>query len=460
MGLYGDAFVENKLFEGNIRFLLLDCKRCTLIYDKDLDLELGLAYQLDDIDKNNPIKEYLGQIYPTIRINLNRSRNVVITSGLRRNYHNNDKSPLDNSELIVNHEEIEKILDNMTRELGGQFRYIPPGKYTHFKISHNNLYFPYGTSLLDGCRAIAKQLLLAEQAMTIARITRSPSRKLFTIECAGIPSDEIPAFINGIQSNISKEKVLDMENLDLIANASIYLEDYWSPSIDGTPQLSIDTIQGEPIDDKIADVEYLKNKLSSSLGIPKAYLNDDEATSTRALLTLEDIVYSRKIVKLQADVNIGINDIIDNCFVLIDVKNLRESVIISLITPQNIEDNIKLENLSSRLDLAAKLKDFLPKISKKWILHNIIELNEEDIEDMERETEEEEKYEIFNDGEEEVGSFGGGSEPDFGGGMGEDFDLGGEDNTDEFTPDTEFGGPVEETETTEETTTEEGDTSI
>jgi hypothetical protein len=51
----------------------------------------------------------------------------------------------------------------------------------HFRLLGDDRKLPYGTSILEKARRIWKQLLLAEDAMLVYRVTRAPERRVFKV---------------------------------------------------------------------------------------------------------------------------------------------------------------------------------------------------------------------------------------------------------------------------------------
>jgi len=249
------------------------------------------------------------------------------------------------------------------------------------------MYYPYGTSIFDPVRSIAKQLLLVEAALSIYRATRTPLRTVWTIEVGSTPEDQIPGLINGIMNRIRRQKIINSDNgtgttLDSIPEMMTLEEDIWSPSINGMPLIKAEPLQSGDVQPYINDAEYFKKKLLGALGIPPAYLAAEEGASTRALLTLEDIRFSRTIKKYQGDINNGLKDLVDTCFILTGHPEFIGCVNITLPEPKNVEDNIRIENLNNRLATANSFMDSFPNIPKLWILKNIIGLTDDDIDEM------------------------------------------------------------------------------
>ena len=68
--------------------------------------------------------------------------------------------------------QIEDLVKDLMKDYNVQYKYLPPHRYVRFPLYYNNIYYPYGTSIFDSVRSIAKQLLLIESALSIYRATR------------------------------------------------------------------------------------------------------------------------------------------------------------------------------------------------------------------------------------------------------------------------------------------------
>jgi len=377
--LYGDCFIEVDKTKSGIRYILHTPKNCTILYDAKTDIELGLIIQQES--DSSKLLDMLSQAYPSLTISV---PDRVISVISNKTYMANSNNTFEVN-LIKN--QIEEIIGDLFKDYGAKYKYLPPGHYVRFPIYYNNMYYPYGTSIFDPVRSIAKQLLLVEAALSIYRATRTPLRTVWTIEVGSTPEDQIPGLINGIMNRVRRQKIINSDNgtgttLDSIPEMMTLEEDIWSPSINGMPLIKAEPLQSGDVQPYINDAEYFKKKLLGALGIPPAYLAAEEGASTRALLTLEDIRFSRTIKKYQGDINNGLKDLVDTCFILTGHPEFIGCVNITLPEPKNVEDNIRIENLNNRLATANSIMDSFPNIPKLWVLKNIIGLTDDDVDEM------------------------------------------------------------------------------
>lgn len=443
--VYGDCFLEIRKTNSNLRYIINDPKKCTILYDKVLDIEVGMIVEMN-MDSQSPLANILIEKFPELRIESPRRKIIVSNTNPELN------------KIEIDYQALESLLKEALDNTGAKIKYIRPGHYVHFALSQNSLYYPYGTSLLDSIRAIAKQLLLNEAALTVNRLTRAPNRNVYVVDVSGMPEEKVRGYLEGIKNSMKRSSVLNTDNgfkLDSLPDVLTFDEDYWIPSFDDKRAVEIEHIEGDNLQTDIDDIDYFHKKLLSALGIPPAYLANEDGTSTRALLSLEDIRFSRTIKKIQTDINYGLNTLLDNDFDMLGYPTLKGSVELSLPSPQNLEDNIRLENMGNRLTVAGNLKGLVPGIPLKWLLNKIVGITDEELDEMIGALQDQDKYSaIFavQDGGEE-GSGDAGMDASFGGST--DFDIeGGSPETlgdmkDIEVPSDETGGS---TETTEETT--------
>ena len=82
----------------------------------------------------------------------------------------------------------------------------------HLRILGNDKYAPYGTSTLEACRRIWRQLQLLEDAMMAYRVVRSPERRIFYIDVGGIAEKEVEQHMQKIVTQMKRNQVIDSES--------------------------------------------------------------------------------------------------------------------------------------------------------------------------------------------------------------------------------------------------------
>ena len=170
----------------------------------------------------------------------------------------------------------------------------------HFRLLSDSNYLPYGKSQIEGARKIFKQLTLMEDAMLIHRIMRAPEKRVFKLDIGNIPPAEVDNYMQQVINKMKKTPIIDETTGDynLRYNMQNITEDFFLPVRGGDSGTSIDSLPGLTYE-ATEDIEYLKNKLLSSLRIPKAFLGFEENVGSKATLAAEDVRFARTIERIQ-----------------------------------------------------------------------------------------------------------------------------------------------------------------
>ena len=400
---------------------------------------------------NEKIKEVLEDLfYNTLNVEFNMrswARNLVKYGDL---FLFNDVSPqygvINAFPIPVNEIEREENYDR-DDPFAVRFRWVTLGnrvlenwEVSHFRLLGNDMFLPYGSSIIEPARRIWRQLILIEDAMLVYRVVRAPERRVFYIDVANISPNDVPTYIEEQKKNLRSSQVIDKTTgrVDLRYNPLSVDEDYFIPVRGGDTGTKIDTLAGGQNAAAVEDVAYIQKKLFAALKIPRAYLGYDELLSSKATLAQEDIRFSRSINVIQktiiAELNkLAIIHLYANGFTDDDLVNFT----LRLSNPSTVAQQQKLELWRSKFEIAGSVPEGYG--SKQFVYKNIWSLTDEEIKDLNKERLNEKMIDaaIEKAGEGgEGGEEGGGS--DTGGG---ELDLlgtaGGEETAPEETPETE-----------------------
>jgi hypothetical protein len=229
----------------------------------------------------------------------------------------------------------------------------------HFRLLSDSNMIPYGKSMIEGARKSWKQLTLMEDAMLIHRIMRAPEKRVFKIDIGNIPPNEVDNYMQRIINKMKKAPIIDKDTGDynLKYNVQNITEDFFLPVRGGDSGTEIDTAAGLTFE-AVEDIEYLRNKMLAALKIPKAFLGYEEEVNAKATLAAEDVRFARTIERVQRIVvseltKIGIIHLYAQGYQDADLVNFS----LGLTNPSMIYEQEKLELWSTKIDLAANMKD-------------------------------------------------------------------------------------------------------
>jgi hypothetical protein len=140
-----------------------------------------------------------------------------------------------------------------------------------------DVYWPFGTSVLENVFKVFKQKELLEDAIIIYRVQRAPERRVFKIDVGNMPSHMAMAFVERIKNEISQRRIPTQTGgganmMDATYNPLAQMEDYFFPVTAEGRGSSVDTLQGASNLGEITDLRYFTNKLFRGLRIPSSYL--------------------------------------------------------------------------------------------------------------------------------------------------------------------------------------------
>ena len=273
-----------------------------------------------------------------------------------------------------------------------RFRWVTQGnkvlenwQISHLRLLGNDAFLPYGSSVLEGARRVWRQLILIEDAMLVYRVIRSPERRVFYIDVGNIPPENIADYLEQAQTSLKRNAVIDKSTgqVDLRYNPLSVDEDYFLPVRGGDSGTRIDSLAGGANTSAIEDVEYIQKKLFAALKVPKAYLGYDEDIGAKATLAQEDIRFSRTIQRIQKTIISELNKIA--MIHLYSHGYTDDSLLdfdLQLSNPSSIAQQQKLELIRTRFEIAGGAPEGM--VDKEWIRKNILELNSDEIERIEK----------------------------------------------------------------------------
>ena len=255
----------------------------------------------------------------------------------------------------------------------------------HFRLLSDSNYLPYGKSQIEGARKSYKQLTLMEDAMLIHRIMRAPEKRVFKLDIGNIPPAEVDNYMQQVINKMKKAPVIDEKTGDynLKYNMQNITEDFFLPVRGGDSGTQIDSLPGLTYE-ATEDIEYLKNKLLSSLRIPKAFLGFEEQIGSKATLAAEDVRFARTIERIQ---RISISELTKIAIVHLYAQGYQDADLINfdlaLTSPSTIYEQEKIELWDSKTRLpSSMISDGL--LSTDWIYKNIFGFTDEEIKEEDK----------------------------------------------------------------------------
>lgn len=305
-----------------------------------------------------------------------------------------------------------------------RYRWVTLGNRTlenwevsHFRLLGNDMFLPYGSSVIEPARRIWRQLILIEDAMLVYRVVRAPERRVFYIDVANIPPENVAMYVEEQRRTLRTSQVVDKQTgrVDLRYNPLSVDEDYFIPVRGQDTGTKIDTLAGGQNTAAVEDVAYIQKKLFAALKIPRAYLGYDELLSSKATLAQEDIRFSRTISVIQKTILAELNKlaIIHLYAHGYDNEDLQNFTLY-LSNPSTVAQQQKLELWRAKFEIGGTLPEGMG--SKHFVQHEIWGLSKEEIDEFDEERMQEKMIDAAIEGATPDGGDEGGEEAPAGGG--------------------------------------------
>lgn len=244
------------------------------------------------------------------------------------------------------------------------------------------------------------QLKMIEDAVVIYRISRAPERRIFYIDVGNLPKLKAEQYVTDIMNKFRNKIVYDAttgETRDDRRHLSM-MEDFWMPRREGGKGTEITTLPGGQNLGEIQDIEYFQQKLYHAMNVPISRLQQQQGFSIGRSneISRDEVKFNKFIVRLRkkfsqifAD-SLRIQLIAKNIIRPEEWEDMRPNIRFDFLEDNHYAELKDAEILTQRLAMLQQLDPYVGKYySKQWIRKNVLQLQDEEIEQIEKEIEEE-----------------------------------------------------------------------
>ena len=255
----------------------------------------------------------------------------------------------------------------------------------HFRLMGDDRKLPYGTAILEKVRRIWKQLLLAEDAMLVYRVTRAPERRVFKVYVGNIDDEDVEAYVQKVANKFKRTQTTDQQTgqADIRYNTLAVDQDYFVPVRDPQASMPIETLPGAQNLDQISDIQYIQRKLVTALRVPKTFLGFEEPIGEGKNLALMDIRFARTINRIQQSIIQELNKIAIIHLYVLGFHDELNDFVLSLTNPSTQGEMLKIEQWKEKVmlykDLVSAVDGGISPSSHTWAKKNIFNWSEDEI---------------------------------------------------------------------------------
>ena len=240
------------------------------------------------------------------------------------------------------------------------------------------------------------QLRMMEDAVVIYRIARSPERRIFYIDVGNLPKAKAEQYLKDTMNRYQNKLVYDAstgERKDDRKHMSM-LEDFWLPRREGGRGTEISTLPGGTNLGEMEDVLFFQTKVYKALNVPPSRLEQDAGFSLgrESEIGRDELKFAKFITRLRNQFTTLLDQILKTQLLLKgiikedDWDKFRPAINYEWAEDSYYREIKNSEMLQGRLNMMRDVTSYAGRyLSMEWIKRNVLQFNDEEIREMQRE---------------------------------------------------------------------------
>ena len=246
------------------------------------------------------------------------------------------------------------------------------------------------------------QLRMMEDSLVIYRISRAPERRIFYIDVGNLPKGKAEEYLRGIMNQYRNKLVYDAStgNIKDDKKHMSMLEDFFLPRREGGRGTEISTLPGGENLGQIDDIIYFQKKLYKSLNVPVNRLEQEAQFSLgrTSEITRDEVKFKKFIDRLRNRFSHLFVQLLKTQLLLKGVitkddwNTWKETIAFDFIEDNYFSELKQSEMIKERFDMLSSLDEYIGKfISNEWVRKNILRFNDDEIEQIAKQIDAEDK---------------------------------------------------------------------
>jgi len=240
------------------------------------------------------------------------------------------------------------------------------------------------------------QLRMMEDSLVIYRLARAPERRMFYIDVGNLPRGKAEQYMKDIMAKYRNKLVYDAKTGEIRDDRKhmSMLEDFWLPRREGGRGTEITTLPGGENLGQIEDIIYFQKRLYRSLNVPMNRLEQEQQFSLgRATeISRDELKFQKFIDRLRSRFSYLFYDILRKQLIMKNViteddwNTWKNKVTIDFLRDNHFAELKEAELLREKIQSLDQVSQYVGDyFSKQWVQKNILLMDDETIENMEKE---------------------------------------------------------------------------
>lgn len=240
------------------------------------------------------------------------------------------------------------------------------------------------------------QLRMMEDALVIYRLARAPERRVFYIDVGNLPRGKAEQYLKDIMTRYRNKLVYDAKTGEIRDDRKhmSMLEDFWLPRREGGKGTEITSLPGGENLGQIDDIIYFQKKMYRALNVPINRLEQEAQFSLgrSSEITRDELKFQKFINRLRkrfAHLFYGILKkqlILKGIITDSDWDTIKNDLLVDYQQDNHFTELKDAEILREKLQSLDQITNYVGEyFSKEWVMKNVLNFNDEEIENMQKE---------------------------------------------------------------------------
>lgn len=254
------------------------------------------------------------------------------------------------------------------------------------------------------------QLRMMEDSLVIYRLARAPERRIFYVDVGSLPRGKAEQYMKDIMTRYRNKLVYDAKTGEIKDDRKhqSLLEDFWLPRREGGRGTEITTLPGGENLGQIDDIIYFQKRLYRSLNVPINRLEQEAQFSLgrSTEISRDELKFQKFIDRLRSRFASLFLNILKTQLILKgiitteDWNNMKNDITVNFMRDNHFTELKDMEILRERLETLDRVNNYVDQyFSRDWIMKNVLQFSDEDIENMALQAQDEQEPEQQQDEE-------------------------------------------------------------
>mgnify|MGYP003433887733 FL=1 len=299
---------------------------------------------------------------------------------------------------------------------------IKPDAIAYADSSLRDLHTGRVVSNLDKVIVPYNNLKMMEDAMVIFRVVRAPQRRAIYVDVGNLQKNKSDSYMKEVMARFKNRMTYDSKTGTLSDRRNVLsmIEDYWLPRREGSKGTEIQTLEGQDANGTLEEVEYYRDKLWRSLGVPRSRFGENAQSFVfgRGIEIQRDEYRFKKFLNhLRRYFLVWFEDVLKTQIVLKKIileeewETVRRSFFWTFAEDNAFVEFKESEIINSRIGTLASIDPYVGKyFSIDWVRRNVLHQTVEEIKANNKDMDTEEAAGMYDkDIEDDNNQFGGGT---------------------------------------------------